>query len=82
MSMRGERRQSGEVQTGTSFLSQNDSRQHFGLGEATSYDRIEVLWPGGVREMFPGGQVNRIVALKQGGGKPAPASTPSSRGLK
>ncbi len=66
----GGTRQSGEVQTGTSFLSQNDSRQHFGLGGAAAYDRIEVLWPGRVREEFPGGRANRIVALKQGSGKP------------
>jgi len=63
------RRQSAEVQTGTSFLSQNDPRQHFGLGDAQTYDAIEVLWPGGSRESFPGGKVNRIVPLKQGTGK-------------
>jgi hypothetical protein len=65
----GERRLSSEVQTGTSFLSQNDSRLHFGLGEASVYDRIEVLWPGGEREVFRGGKANRIVQLKQGTGK-------------
>jgi hypothetical protein len=63
-------RLSGEVQTGTSFLSQNDPRLHFGLGDATSYDRIEVQWPGGGREVFPGGAANRIVSLTQGSGKP------------
>jgi hypothetical protein len=35
-----------------------------------------------VREVFPGGKVNRIVSLKQGTGKPASSSTlsPSSAG--
>jgi len=64
----GSRRISGEVQTGTSFLSQNDARLHFGLGDALKYDRIEVQWPGGKREAFPGGKANRIVELKQGAG--------------
>jgi hypothetical protein len=65
------RRISGEVQTGTSFLSQNDSRLHFGLGGALVYERIEVQWPGGQREVFAGGKANRIVELKQGTGSPA-----------
>jgi len=64
----GDRRLSGEVQTGSSFLSQNDSRLHFGLGDDTTYKRIEVQWPGGEREVFEGGAGNRIVTLKQGGG--------------
>ncbi|HEV8041513.1 MAG TPA: CRTAC1 family protein [Bryobacteraceae bacterium] len=67
----GGHRISGEIQSGTSFLSQNDARLHFGLGDALSYDRIEVQWPGGQREVFAGGKANRIVELKQGTGSPA-----------
>jgi hypothetical protein len=76
-----DRRLSSEVQTGTSFVSQNDLRQHFGLGGAAVYDRIEVQWPGGERELFPGGKANGIVTVKQGTGKPAAAisRTPSSK---
>lgn len=79
------RRISGEVQTGSSFLSQNDSRLHFGLGDAAAYDRIEVQWPGGSREAFAGGKANRIVELRQGSGAPAqtaeksPAAAGSAR---
>jgi hypothetical protein len=68
----GSRKLSGEVQTGTSFISQNDPRLHFGLGDDTSCQRIEVQWPGGARETFPGGPANRIVTLEQGkGARPA-----------
>ncbi len=67
----GGRRLSGEVQTGTSFISQNDPRLHFGLADSKAYDRIEVQWPGGAREKFPGGKANTIVTLKQGAGSPA-----------
>jgi enediyne biosynthesis protein E4 len=68
-------RLSGEIQSGTSFLSQNDSRLHFGLAHATRCERIEVLWPGGERERFSGGDANRIVLLKEGSGMPVPQST-------
>ena len=44
---------------------------HFGLAEAVAYDRIEVQWPRGNRERFPGGKANRIVELKEGTGSPA-----------
>lgn len=66
----GHRQISGEIQTGTSFLSQNDPRVHAGLGDSTSYDRIEVQWPGGQREVFSGGKANQIVTLNQGTGTP------------
>ncbi len=62
----GGRRLSGEIQTGSSFLSQNDARLHFGLGPSEVYDRIEVLWPGGTRQSFGGGPANRVVTLVQG----------------
>src|SRR5262249_30154801 len=64
----GDRKLSGEVQSGSSFLSQNDSRLHFGLGDDTGYKRIEVQWPGGEREAFAAGAGNRIVTVEQGKG--------------
>ena len=62
------RRMSAEIQGASSFISQNDSRLHFGLGDRTRYDGIEVRWPGGARERFSGGAANEIRVLKQGGG--------------
>jgi hypothetical protein len=62
----GSRRVSGEVRTGSSFISQNDSRIHVGLGSDTRYDRVEVTWPGGAREVFGGGAADRIVTIEQG----------------
>jgi hypothetical protein len=64
------RRLSGELQSGNSYLSHNDRRLHFGLGGASRYDRIEVQWLGGAREVFPGGEGNRVVVLKEGTGAP------------
>ena len=67
------RRLSAEVETGTSFLSQNDPRLHYGLADSQTYNRIEVQWPGGKRERFPGGKANAIVTLKEGSGTPVDA---------
>ena len=77
----GNRRISGEVQTGASYLSQNDPRVHIGLEDDEKYGRIEVQWPGGQREVFPGGNANQIVVLKQGAGSPvrAPAAANSQQ---
>jgi hypothetical protein len=75
----GGRRLSGEVQGGASYLSQHDPRLHFGLAGAASYDRLEVEWPGGPREAFPGGAANRVVTVKQGTGAPAPAEAAPRR---
>ena len=40
-------RQIDEVRSGGSYLSQNDLRLHFGLGDATRIDRVTVKWPSG-----------------------------------
>ena len=44
-------RQMREVQTGSSFQSQSDTRLHFGLGASPVAD-IEIIWPGGERQFF------------------------------
>ena len=64
----GERRWSRDINPAFSYLSSNDPRAHFGLGEATKYDRIEVLWPEGTKETFPGGAVNAVLTLHRGQG--------------
>ncbi len=58
-----------EVRGGSSYLSQSDTRLHFGLDTNGTYDAVEVRWPTGERERFPGGAANRIVTLTQGAGQ-------------
>ncbi len=43
----GERRQLRSIRSGTSYLSQDDFRQHFGLGDAATVDSVVVTWPDG-----------------------------------
>jgi hypothetical protein len=53
-----------------SYLSSSDPRAHFGLGTATSVDRVEVVWPDGARESFGALAVDRIHVLRPGEGRP------------
>jgi hypothetical protein len=64
----GDVKQVDEVRAGGSYLSTSDPRLHFGLGSAASFDRIEVLWPSGLLEQFPGGPGDRFVSLVEGSG--------------
>ncbi|MEO8659606.1 MAG: CRTAC1 family protein [Bryobacteraceae bacterium] len=54
-----------EVRSGSTFLSQSDFRLHFGLGEATRADRVEVEWPGGAKENFGPQAADRFVTLTE-----------------
>ena len=54
------------VQSGTSYISQDDMRQHFGLGAATQADSIEVRWPGGTTTKRDAVKANQQVEIKQG----------------
>ena len=51
---------------GTSYASSHDPRAHFGLGTAERVDAIEVLWPDGTREAFPGTAAGQFVVLRKG----------------
>jgi len=57
------------VQPGYSYCSSNDPRVHFGLGAATTVDWIQVLWPDGVAERFPGGAADRYLVLRKRAGQ-------------
>jgi hypothetical protein len=57
-----------EVRSGSSYLSSNDLRLHFGLGTTSKVDRLEVNWPSGLRELFNVPSVDRTVTLREGSG--------------
>jgi hypothetical protein len=57
------------INPGDSFQSSSDPRAHFGLGSASSYDAVQVVWPDGRVEVFPGGSADRVLVLRRGEGK-------------
>ncbi|HUE71093.1 MAG TPA: CRTAC1 family protein [Pirellulaceae bacterium] len=66
----GGKRWSRDINPAYSYLSSNDPRAHFGLGQVDSVDRIIVRWPDGSEESFAGGPANRLVTVRQGEGNP------------
>ncbi|HWR53499.1 MAG TPA: CRTAC1 family protein [Bryobacteraceae bacterium] len=66
---RGQETLSRRVATDSSYLSANDARAHFGLGEQADIDAVLVRWPDGSEERFEPIKADRIVTLRQGSGK-------------
>jgi enediyne biosynthesis protein E4 len=59
--------QLGEIRSGGSYLSQNDLRLHFGLGDIGRVDKVEILWPNGKSQVFRDVAVDCFYHLKQDG---------------
>lgn len=65
----GKRVQMDEVHSGDSLMSMSDLRLHFGLGQASKVDLLEVRWPTTGRvEQFRDVAVNQIVFIQEGSG--------------
>jgi hypothetical protein len=50
------------------YLSGNDPRLHFGLGEREHVDAITVRWPGGATQTLAGVTADQVVTIRE----PAP----------
>src|SRR6266567_2575544 len=65
----GKHIQMDEVHSGTSVMSQNDLRLHFGLGKIDTIDAIEIKWPTTQKiERFPQIKPNQILTIREGDG--------------
>jgi hypothetical protein len=53
------------VQSGTSYLSQEDMRRHFGLGQEKQADSLEVRWPDGTTTRMENVKANQIIEVAQ-----------------
>jgi enediyne biosynthesis protein E4 len=62
-------RQREDIFSGGSFSSSSDPRPHFGIGAATTIDKIEIHWPSGLKEeVAPPSGIDRIVTVVEGKG--------------
>ena len=57
-----------EVKAGSSYLSQNDTRVHFGLGTTAAIDRLEVRWPSGRVDVVQRPPVDAAITVVEGEG--------------
>jgi len=61
-------RQFSEVRAAGSYLSHNDLRQHFGLGNTTKIDSAEIRWPNGKVEALQNLHADAIYTIVEGEG--------------
>jgi hypothetical protein len=64
----GDLSQVDEIRSGTSYLSQNESRIHFGLGKREIVNRLEIRWPSGLVEFYREIGVNQFITVTEGKG--------------
>jgi len=60
--------QYASVRSGESYLSGNDPRVHFGLGQKNKIDELEIHWPSGQVERLRGVPPDRILTVEEGEG--------------
>jgi hypothetical protein len=55
-----------ERRSGGSYLSQNDTRLHFGLGTRSAVSSVQVRWPGGTTQDFANLPGNAFITITEG----------------
>lgn len=66
----GGMRQRGDVYSGGSYASSSDQRVHFGLGQTSKVDGVEIHWPDGSVEKVQLPGIDRVVTIEEGKGQP------------
>ena len=64
----GAMRQRQDVYSGASYCSSHDQRLHFGIGNATKIDKLEIKWANGKSEIIPITGCDRVFTIVQGKG--------------
>jgi hypothetical protein len=67
-----------EVRSGSSYISQNDLRVHFGLGSAAKLGSVQVRWPSGLVEQFDNLSVDAFHTLTEGSGATVTVAPPAT----
>jgi hypothetical protein len=65
----GGRTQTAEVRGDGSYLSHNDLRVHFGLGDVSRAASLEIRWPSGQVERFSNVPIDRVSQIVEGRGR-------------
>lgn len=58
--------QEKEVRSGSSYLSHNDLRLHFGLGKEVQIKQLEVRWPSGAIDYLKDIEADQILTIREG----------------
>ena len=66
----GDTWQTRVVGGGSGYLSGSSRRLHFGLGDASHVDEIEILWPSGERAVFANLAADRSYRIVEGSDRP------------
>jgi hypothetical protein len=61
-------RQRADVISGGSYSSSSDQRLHFGVGTASTINKIEIHWPSGAKQEVTVHGIDRIVTIQEGKG--------------
>ena len=61
----GDLHQVEEVRSGSSYLSQNALRVHFGLGAHARVDRVEIRWPSGVEQVLEDVAADQFLTVRE-----------------
>ena len=64
----GKIRQRLDLISGAVYCSQNDMTLHFGLGQATKVDKLEIQWANGSIETFDASSIDKVTTIVQGKG--------------
>ena len=59
------RRQVAEVRSGSSYLSHNDMRVHFGLAQAPTVEELTLRWPSGVVQTLRDIAANQLLTVTE-----------------
>ena len=74
----GQKTQAQQLLSQSSYLSSNDPRLHFGLGDSTKAD-VQIRWPNGLIESAKDVTANQLVTFREGSGITATSQFPASK---
>jgi hypothetical protein len=64
--------QTEQIRSGGSYLSQSDLRVHFGLGDASKVETVEIRWPSGANETLKNLAADHFYSVLEGRGVVTP----------